>query len=181
MSLMWSLVILHRHGIPFLLFFYRLGFLMVRRMIPALLAALGGFASGELVLAEGVLAEGAQAPAAAPVRAASNRRQGHPSDDLALRIDLRFEELWKDVGVEQKEVVDDATYLRRVYLDLVGTIPSVAQTRDFLTDENLEKRRKLVEQLVAEPRSSAHLSRVFRRIMVPGGSPGMMFAPQFGA
>ena len=185
---MWSLVIVHRHGIPFLLFFYRLGFLMVRRLIPALLAALGGFAFGELVLAEGILVEGAiaertqaPAPAAAPVRAASNLRQGHPSDDLALRIDLRFEELWKDVGLEQKEVVEDATYLRRVYLDLVGTIPSVAQTRDFLTDENPEKRRKLVEQLVAEPRSSAHLSRVFRRIMVPGGSPGMMFAPQLGA
>src|SRR5437868_2560724 len=131
---------------------------MVRRLIPVLLAALGGFASGDFLCA--------QAPAAAPARAAK-----HSSDDLALRIDLKFEELWKDVGIEQKEVVDDATYLRRVYLDLVGTIPSVAQTRDFLNDENPEKRRKLVEQLVAEPRSSAHLSRVFRRIMVPGGSP----------
>lgn len=141
---------------------------MVRRLIPALLAALTGLAHGNLVHA--------QAPAAAPARAAK-----HSSDDLALRIDLKFEELWKDIGVEQKEVVDDATYLRRVYLDLVGTIPSVAQTRDFLTDENPEKRRKLVEQLMAEPRSSAHLSRVFRRIMIPSGSPGMMFAPQFTA
>jgi hypothetical protein len=146
---------------------------MVRRLCSALLAALAGFAVGELILADRALA---QAPASAPARAAK-----HSSDELALRIDLKFEELWKNIGVEQMEVVDDATYLRRVYLDLVGTIPSVAQTRDFLADSNPEKRRKLVEQLVAEPRSSAHLSRVFRRIMVPGGSPGMMFAPQFAS
>ncbi|HEY2249907.1 MAG TPA: DUF1549 domain-containing protein [Planctomycetaceae bacterium] len=154
---------------------------MVRRLIPALLAALGGLASIALVLTQGTHRAQAQAPASTPGRAPAHPRQGHSSDDLALRIDLKFEELWKDIGIEQKEVVDDATYLRRVYLDLVGTIPSVAQTRDFLNDENPEKRRKLVEQLVAEPRSSAHLSRVFRRIMVPGGSPGMMFAPQFTA
>jgi hypothetical protein len=151
---------------------------MVSRLIPALLAALAGFGFVELVFTERAQA---QAPPAAPARAAAELRKGHSSDDLALRIDLRFEELWKDIGVEQKEVVDDATYLRRVYLDLVGTIPSVAQTRDFLNDENPEKRRKLVEQLMAEPRSSAHLSRVFRRIMVPSGSPGMGFAPQFSA
>jgi hypothetical protein len=154
---------------------------MVRRLIPALLAALGGFALSELAFVPEARAQAPAKPASRPAAndTPANARPKHSSDELALRIDLRFEELWKDIGVEQKEVVDDATFLRRVYLDLVGTIPSVAQTRDFLNDEALEKRRKLVEQLVADPRSSAHLSRVFRRIMVPGGSPGMGFAPQF--
>src|SRR6266851_379294 len=134
------MVSVHLICIPFLSLFYKQGFLMVRRMIPALLAALGGFAAFDLAHA--------QSPSRGPAPAASNLpasnpRKGHASDELALRIDLRFEELWKDIGVEQKEVVDDATYLRRVYLDLVGTIPSVAQTRDFLNDETPEKRRKL--------------------------------------
>ncbi len=97
---------------------------------------------------------------------------------MAIWIDARFEELWKAAGIEQHEVVDDSTYLRRVYLDLVGTIPSVSQTRDFLSETTPDKRQHIVEQLANEPRSSAHLSRVWRRIMVPSGSPGAMFGMQ---
>src|SRR6516165_8207376 len=137
---------------------------MVRRISLVMLAATAAFAGGKFAMAEG--------PATSKVA------EKHPSDQLAVWIDARFEELWKAAGIEQKEVVDDSTYLRRVYLDLVGTIPSVAQTRDFLADTKSDKRQRIVEQLVTEPRSSAHLSRVWRRIMIPGGSPGVMFGVQ---
>ncbi|MBI3866782.1 MAG: DUF1549 domain-containing protein [Planctomycetia bacterium] len=140
---------------------------MVRRIIPALVAALLGMAAGDSARAQ-------------PAADASERAPKHPSDQLATWIDERFAGLWKDAGLEPREVVDDATFLRRVYLDLVGSIPSVAQTRDFLADESPSKRSRMIEQLLAEPRSSAHLARVFQRIMVPNGSPGMGFAPQFG-
>lgn len=141
---------------------------MVRRIIPALVAALLGMAAGDVAQAQ------------ATGGAAASSASKHPSDQLARWIDTRFSALWKEAGVEQKQTIDDATFLRRVYLDLVGTIPSVAQVRDFLADDNPQKRERLVEQLLAEPRSSAHLARVYQRIMVPNGSPGMMFAPQFG-
>ncbi len=89
---------------------------MVRRICLAVLAAVtSGSPTGNLVMA--------QAPAAAKGSA-----EKHPSDQLATWIDARFEELWKASGVEQKEVVDDSTYLRRVYLDLVGTIPQRVKT-----------------------------------------------------
>lgn len=142
---------------------------MVRRLILALLAFGAGFAISPLAHAQVSLA-------AAPRRAAP-----HSSDELARTIDARFESCRKSAGGEPFEAVDDATYLRRVFLDLAGTIPSVSQTRDFLADEQPEKRRKLVDRLMADPRGSAHLSRVFRKIMVPRGSPGMMFAPQLEA
>jgi hypothetical protein len=140
---------------------------MFRRIIPALLAALVGIAAGDV----------AQAQATG---GATERATKHPSDSLAQWIDSRFTEVWKESGAEQQETVDDATFLRRTYLDLVGAIPSVAQARDFLINDHPQKRSYLVEQLMAEPRSSAHLARVFQRIMVPNGSPGMAFAPQFG-
>ncbi len=139
---------------------------MVNRISLVMLVATAAAIAGEKLAT-------AQGPAAAKSAA-----EKHPSEQLAVWIDARFEELWKTAGVEQKEVVDDSTYLRRVYLDLVGTIPSVAQTRDFLAETKTDKRQRVVEQLVAEPRSSAHLSRVWRRIMVPSGSPGAMFAVQ---
>src|SRR5262245_6043093 len=106
------------------------------------------------------------------------RIEKHPSDQLATWIDARFEELWKEAGIEQKEVVDDGTYLRRVCLALHGTIPRVAAPRDFLADPRTDKRSRVVDQLIGESRSNAHLSRVWRRIMIPMGSPGMGFASQ---
>jgi hypothetical protein len=142
---------------------------MIRRIL------LAGLAAWAVIAGEGLAR--AQAPGGAESKAASKVQvEKHPSDQLATWIDARFEELWKEAGVEQGPAVDDGTYLRRVYLDLVGTIPSVAVTRDFLADPRTDKRSRVVDQLIGESRSNAHLSRVWRRMMVPMGSPGMGMA-----
>lgn len=153
---------------------------MGRRSTVTLLAALALMGAANPACAQDSkdAAAVSKAESKAAVKARTSR---HSSDQLAGWIDARFYELWKQAGVEQKEVVDDGTYLRRVYLDLLGTIPSVAQTRDFLADTAPDKRPRIVEKLMGEARSSTHLSRVYQRVMVPSGSPGMMFAPQFGA
>ena len=75
-------------------------------------------------------------------------------------------------------MVDDATFLRRAFLDLCGTIPSVSQTRDFLADESINKRERVVDQLLLDRRSPKHLARVWRRMMVPGNGPESTVATQ---
>ncbi|MCH8047821.1 MAG: DUF1549 domain-containing protein [Planctomycetes bacterium] len=45
----------------------------------------------------------------------------------------------------------DAEFMRRVYLDLSGTIPTSAEARSFLADKNSAKRQKLVDRLLAGP------------------------------
>ncbi|WP_266364077.1 PSD1 and planctomycete cytochrome C domain-containing protein [Tellurirhabdus rosea] len=47
-----------------------------------------------------------------------------------------------------KAVVDDRTFLRRVYLDVVGLLPTPEQTRAFLTDPRPQKREWLVRELL---------------------------------
>jgi hypothetical protein len=42
----------------------------------------------------------------------------------------------------------DAVFLRRAYLDVIGTLPTDDETRAFLSDTSLNKRRALVEQLL---------------------------------
>jgi hypothetical protein len=42
----------------------------------------------------------------------------------------------------------DAVFLRRAYLDVIGTLPTADEARAFLTDPSLNKRRALVEQLL---------------------------------
>ncbi|MFO0918345.1 MAG: DUF1549 domain-containing protein [Planctomycetaceae bacterium] len=55
----------------------------------------------------------------------------------------------------------DAEFLRRVMLDLVGAIPSSAETRGFLDDPAPNKREVLVDRLLADPRHPLHMAAVF--------------------
>jgi hypothetical protein len=47
------------------------------------------------------------------------------------------------------ELCDDATFCRRVYLDLIGVVPAVVELNRFLADRSPQKREKLVDQLLA--------------------------------
>lgn len=94
-----------------------------------------------------------------------------PQQALSTWMDSRFEARWKENHVKPPAIVDDPTFLRRIYLDLGGTIPSVSQTLDFLSDQSTNKREKMVDQLLADPRTPKHLARVWRRMMVPGNGP----------
>lgn len=42
----------------------------------------------------------------------------------------------------------DAEFLRRVYLDVIGILPSVAESRAFLDDPSPDKRSRLIDQLI---------------------------------
>ena len=47
------------------------------------------------------------------------------------------------------ELCDDATFCRRVYLDLIGVIPNALELNRFLADRSGQKREKLIDQLLA--------------------------------
>lgn len=55
----------------------------------------------------------------------------------------------------------DAEFLRRVYLDLVGRIPSSAEAREFLGDPAPDKRRALVDRLLDSPEYARRMQIVF--------------------
>ena len=44
---------------------------------------------------------------------------------------------------------DDATFARRVYLDLAGVVPTIVELNQFLVDSSEGKRRKLVDHLLS--------------------------------
>lgn len=59
-------------------------------------------------------------------------------------------------AVAEVPLVDDASFLRRVYLDTVGVGPSADDARDFLNDTDPDKRSKLVERLLRDERYADH-------------------------
>jgi hypothetical protein len=54
----------------------------------------------------------------------------------------------------------DEEFLRRVTLDLTGTIPTSAEARAFLADMSSDKRKRLIDRLLASPAFPRHLADV---------------------
>lgn len=55
----------------------------------------------------------------------------------------------KVLGIPPSAVCDDATFLRRVHIDVTGTTPTEEVVRAFLADQDPDKREKLVDRLLA--------------------------------
>ena len=58
---------------------------------------------------------------------------------------------WKKLGLTPSGLCDDATFLRRVTVDLCGRLPGVDEARTFLADRNDDRRSKLVDRLLDSP------------------------------
>lgn len=55
---------------------------------------------------------------------------------------------FRELGIEPSALCDDATFLRRAFIDAIGTLPTSAETRIFLESTDPEKRKKLIDRLL---------------------------------
>ena len=55
------------------------------------------------------------------------------------------------IGVPPSPVCDDTTFLRRVFLDIAGRLPTLDETREFLADRGADRRDRLIEYLLGSP------------------------------
>jgi hypothetical protein len=67
------------------------------------------------------------------------------------RIDELVFAKWKQLGIEPAHPCSDAVFLRRVYLDVIGTLPTVQEARAFYSDKSPDKRKKLIDALLERP------------------------------
>ena len=56
-----------------------------------------------------------------------------------------------ELEIQPAQLCSDATFLRRVYLDLIGTLPTVDEAQRFLEDGEPSKREKLIDELLRRP------------------------------
>jgi hypothetical protein len=90
--------------------------------------------------------------------------------ELAAWIDARLEAAWRAKGLTPREVAGDEVFLRRAYLELTGSIPSVAEARDFLTSTSASKREQLVRTLLDDKRFAEHQANLWARTLAPAGN-----------
>jgi hypothetical protein len=100
-----------------------------------------------------------------PVRGAEPA--GADVQAVVAKIDQLLGARWAEAKVEPAPVASDAEFLRRVYLDVAGRIPSVAEARSFLEDKRPDKRALLVDQLLAGSSYVAHMTNVWRALLLP--------------
>ncbi len=84
-----------------------------------------------------------------------------PNRPLHELIDEHVSAPWKTNGTTPAALADDAEFLRRIYLDLTGSVPSTAEARTFLDQPAPDQRTALIDKLLASPEFARHMSRVF--------------------
>ena len=84
------------------------------------------------------------------------------------------------LGIPPSELATDAMFLRRVYLDTIGTLPTVEEARAFLSDAAPDKRSRLIDTLLDRPEYSdfwalwwADILRVDQGVAQPQGAVAM--------
>jgi hypothetical protein len=79
----------------------------------------------------------------APASAATETRKEAAQIDALLQAD------WSKNKLQANPKADDPTFLRRIYLDVIGRIPTTRETETFLASQDPEKRAKLIDHLLA--------------------------------
>jgi hypothetical protein len=80
-------------------------------------------------------------------------------------IDRLAAEKWKKLGLLPSPVCDDATFLRRLTIDLCGRLPTAAEAREFLADQDANKRQRLVDRLLDSPDYPAYFATRWSTIL----------------
>ncbi len=86
------------------------------------------------------------------------------SHDVARRVDQALQH-GRDQSAPLPPLIDDATFLRRVGLDLTGKVPSPEESAAFHADRDSRKRAKLVERLLQSDAYAVNWGRYWRDVL----------------
>jgi hypothetical protein len=90
-------------------------------------------------------AEAAEQVAAATVPARTVAGATPPEVEI---INAAIGEAWSDANLTPSRAATDGEWCRRVYLDVLGRIPTVTELRQYLKDRKRDKRERLVDRLL---------------------------------
>lgn len=92
--------------------------------------------------------------------------QRQSSRDVARQVDQSLVAELFQSQTDVAEPCDDATFLRRAWLDVVGDIPTPEHTIAFTLDPSADKRERLVRQLLADPQYGVNWARYWRDVIL---------------
>ena len=99
----------------------------------------------------------------------ASRGEGGPVRDVT---DIELRSAWEREKITPAKPGSDAEFLRRVSLDLIGVIPTHEETVAFLDGREPDKRDKLIDRLLADPRFARHQADVWDMVLFGRNPPG---------
>jgi hypothetical protein len=108
----------------------------------------------------------------------ATQAQTTPQTDAAA-LDRLIHAAWRQQGIVPAKTVDDARYLRRIYLDITGSIPPEEAVSEFLWDHSPNKRAKAVEALLDSPAYADHWTYYWDNVLM--GKPAPMATVDYAA
>ena len=91
----------------------------------------------------------------------------HEPQQVAAAIDQHLEQALSAAKLKPAPRSDDAEFLRRIYLDLAGRVPTAEQAVAFLDSQDNDKRAKLIDQLLSTPQFGEQFGRTWRDWISP--------------
>jgi hypothetical protein len=86
---------------------------------------------------------------------------------LARHIDAAIDARLRGENVATSPRCDDAEFVRRVYLDLVGHIPPADKAAAFLDSRTPNKRARLIDELLASREYGKHQADIWQALLLP--------------
>jgi hypothetical protein len=80
-------------------------------------------------------------------------------------IDKATARKWRELNIAPSEPCSDEVFIRRVYLDVTGTLPDVADVLAFVADRDPAKRAKLVDKLLDSPEYAYYFANKWADIL----------------
>ncbi len=74
--------------------------------------------------------------------------ESYPWPEPRNAVDVAVLHQLRSLNIPMSDLCDDATFLRRVTLDLAGRIPTLDEVREFLVDSDLNKRDRTIDRLI---------------------------------
>jgi hypothetical protein len=66
-------------------------------------------------------------------------------------VDTKLAAKWRDLGLVPSGLCSDEEFLRRVYLDTIGTLPAPDEVKKFLAEKSPDKRRQAIDRVLTRP------------------------------
>jgi hypothetical protein len=86
-------------------------------------------------------------------------------------IDQQIRQGWQDNEITASAAATDEEWVRRIYLDLLGRIPTMEEARKFLADESPRKRSVLTEELLEHEDYVRNFTTVWSNNCIGRGAP----------
>ncbi|MDA1231848.1 MAG: DUF1549 domain-containing protein, partial [Planctomycetota bacterium] len=107
----------------------------------------------------------------APTVSADETKAPVEAGSLVEYIDQQLRQAWTDNEIAPSELANDEEWVRRIYLDLCGRIPTLEEVKSFNEDKSPRKRFALIETLLADEDYVRNFTTIWTNLSIGRSTP----------